>query len=65
MPLNSADRQAHAILTVGFIAAHGLDHVVNEPRCPRCGCGVDHDAPIECDSAACPLPALFAAHADD
>lgn len=65
MPPHAADLQARAILLTGFVAAHGLDHVVNEPRCSRCGCGVDFDAPIECGSAACPLPALFARRASD
>lgn len=63
-PLTHADVQAAAILRLGFVAAHGLDHVVNEPSCPRCRCGIDFDAPIECDNQACPLPSLFAVHAD-
>lgn len=58
--LDSTDLRVRRTLYDGYVAAHGLEPVLAEPRCPRCGCGVDVNAPIECDAAACPLPALFA-----
>lgn len=57
---DTTDIRVRRTLYTGFVAARSLEPVVNEPRCPRCRCGVDANAPIECDAAECPLPALFA-----